>query len=90
MFRREFTLCALIAPILISGLSLDNKYFLVSRTILSILTDFINAGVYMVLALPLISTSLILRVLGTVPRDEATIIITSSFMFYNFFSFLAK
>ena len=69
----------------------DSKSSQVSRTLLSILTDFNNAIVWMV-SRPLISksSSLWTNPLVTVPSAPVTICITVAFMFHSFFSTLAR
>ena len=70
----------------------DSKSPQVSRTLLSILAYLNNAVVWMVSTRPLIfnSSSTFISLLVTVPRVPITISITVTFMFYNFFSSLAR
>ena len=70
----------------------DSKSPHVSRTLLCILTDLNNAGVWMVSTRPLISKSSSPRTnpLVIVPRALITIGIIVTFMFHSFFSSLAR
>ena len=70
-----------------SGLS-DNKSPQISRTLLSILPDIINAVVWIVTTRPVISTSTrhFTNALVTVPRAAVTIGIIETFIFHHFLS----
>ena len=63
----------------------DSKFPQISRTLLSIRTDLNCAMVYMVLILPLISSSLSLlsRSVRSLPKLSTIIDIPVTFMFYN-------
>ena len=70
----------------------DNESPQVSRTLLSILTDLINAVVWMVSTRPVISksSSPLNNPLVTVPRAPIIIGIIVTFMFYSSFNSLAR
>ena len=72
--------------------SLSDKSSQVSRTLLSILADLNHAVVWMVSSRPLIytSSSHYTNPLVTVPRALIKIGIITTFMFHNFFNFLAR
>ena len=75
----NFTLCEFITLPLVDGLSLSDSIFpQVSRTLLGIQADFNTVVVWMVLILPLISSSssVFNKHLGTVPCTPTTIRIT--------------
>ena len=65
----------------------DSKFPQVSKTVLSILADLDNAGVWMVSSRPLTSKSSIpcINPSVTVPSAPITIGVTITFMFYSFF-----
>ena len=70
----------------------DSKSPQVSWPLLRILADLNNTVVWIVSSRSLIfkSSSLFINPLVTVPRAPVTIGITINFMFYSFFSFLAR
>ena len=70
----------------------NSKYYLISRTFLSILANFSSALDEMISIFPLISSlsSLFLRSLGIVPSVKTIIDITVTLMFRNFFISQAK
>ena len=84
-----FVFCAIFITSLTSGFSLmseENKSPRISRTLLSILTKFNSAVVWMISILLLISSSsnLFSRLLRTAPTSPTTICITAPFRFHSF------
>ena len=72
--------------------SISDKSIQVSRTLLSILADLNTAVVWMVLILPLVSSSpnLFSRLLGTIQQAPTKISIAITFMFHSFISSTAR
>ena len=90
-----FSLCKFFIQVLADGFLVslsDYKSPQVYRTRLSIVTNFNNVVVSMVLILPLISdsSSPLSKSLGIIPSARTTIGITITFMFHSFFSSLAR